>query len=333
MKVLFGLIPLLALMLAGLPGCRPAPSEKPAASPTGLNVVTTTSMVGDLVRRIAGDRAQVTALIGEGIDPHLYRPTSSDVGKMMKSDILFYSGLGLEGAMQSAFENASKRGRTVVAVTDQLPKERLRHPSEFAGHPDPHVWHDPTLWMLCLDRIVEVLSEKDPANAAGYQERAKEYREELRQLDEYARQLIETIPKGSRTLVTAHDAFEYFAATYGLTVRSVQGISTDSEPGIQDINNLVDYLVQHRIPAFFTEATINPDSLKAVMERCVQKGWQVRTGGTLYSDSMGTPGSYEGTYPGMIEHNVTTIVRALQGTVPEGGFQKFKNTVPAATSK
>ncbi|HWL08602.1 MAG TPA: zinc ABC transporter substrate-binding protein [Planctomicrobium sp.] len=327
-KKTLGLV--LLVLLTGGAGCSSSSSKSNETS-DGLRIVATTSMVGDLVRRVAGDRAQVTTLIGEGIDPHLYRATSTDVGKMMKADLVFYSGLGLEGAMESAFKNAVRRGKMVVPVTDAIPKSRLRFPDGVTGHPDPHVWNEPGLWLHCLDLVVTSLSEKDPQYATAYQERAAVYRQELKQLDRYARELIETIPEGNRSLVTAHDAFSYFANAYGLEERSVQGISTESEPGIQDINNLVNELVKKQIPALFVEATVNADSLRAVMERCQNKGWTVRQGGTLYSDSMGPAGSYEGTYPGMIDHNVTTIVRALNGTVLDGGFQQYKNRIPSET--
>ncbi|SFJ47078.1 metal ABC transporter solute-binding protein, Zn/Mn family [Planctomicrobium piriforme] len=312
-------LPILLILILGLSACGKPPAAAKHDGP--LNVVVTTSMVGDLVRHVAGDRAQVTALMGEGVDPHLYRPTSTDVGHMMKADILFYSGLGLEGAMQTAFESASKRGNTVIAVTDQLPKDVLHFPSQFSGHPDPHVWNDPGLWRKCLARVSEVLSEKDPEHAAEYRERAAAFDKELEALDQYAREAIATIPAENRYLVTAHDAFGYFSHAYGLTEKSVQGITTESEPGVQDINNLVDFLVQHKIPALFIEATVNAGSLRAVMERTKERGWTVAQGGLLYSDSMGTPGAYEGTYIGMIDHNVTTIVKALRGKAPEGGMQ------------
>ncbi len=322
----------LIVVLALISGCDPQKGSPQPVGPEGLKVVVTTSMVADLVRHIAGDRAEITTLIGEGVDPHLYRPTSDDVGKMMNSHILFYSGLGLEGAMQSVFERVAKRGKTVVAVTDQIPESELRMPPEFAGHPDPHLWNAPALWLKCLDRIAAVLSEHDPDHAAAYAERADTYRQELQKLDHYVRASIETIPAENRYLVTAHDAFGYFAKAYGLQERSVQGISTESEPGVQDVNRLIDFLVEKKIPSLFVEATVNSDSLRAVMERCAQRGWTVRQGGTLFSDSMGPPGSYEGTYPGMIDHNVTTIVRALNGTPMEGGFLQYLKRAEAAAA-
>lgn len=322
---------LLLGVLLGLFGC-PAPSSAPSDSKTtGLKIVVTTSMVADLVRNVVGEQGDVVELIGEGVDPHLYRPTASDVSKMMKADLLFYSGLALEGAMESAFQNASRRGGTVVAVTDQLPKDLLRFPDGGTTHPDPHVWNAPGIWLQCLDRIVEVLAEKDPENAAVYRQRATDYQERLKLLDRYVTEAVGSIPAENRFLVTAHDAFGYFAHVYKLQEHSVQGISTESEPGVQDINNLVDFLVKQRVPALFVEATVNSDSLKAVIERTRQNGWEVKLGGTLYSDSMGAPGTPAGTYPGMIEHNVNTIVAALNGKVPEGGFEAYlKANLPSS---
>ncbi|WP_437191910.1 metal ABC transporter solute-binding protein, Zn/Mn family [Planctomicrobium sp. SH527] len=321
---------LLLVVLFGLFGC-PASSSVPSGpESSALKIVATTSMVADLVRNVAGEHGDVVELIGEGVDPHLYRPTASDVSKMMKADVLFYSGLALEGAMETAFQNAARRGSTVVAVTDQLPKELLRFPDGGTTHPDPHVWNAPGIWLQCLDRIAEVLAEKDPENAAVYRQRAANYQERLKLLDRYASESVESIPVENRFLVTAHDAFGYFSHVYKLEEHSVQGISTESEPGVQDINNLVDFLVKRRVPALFVEATVNSGSLKAVIERTKQNGWEVKLGGTLYSDSMGAPGTAAGTYSGMIEHNVNTIVAALNGKVPEGGFEAYlKANLPA----
>lgn len=305
----------------------------PATSPEGLDagslqqsgakrlkVVATTSMVADMVRHVAGDYADVTGLMGEGVDPHLYRPTSRDLGLMIQSDILFYSGLGLEGAMQPAFQRVEKQGRVVVPITRSIPPEKLIHADQTAGHPDPHVWNDAALWAECLPEVVSVLSKADPEHADEFQANADEYRRLLLQLDAYARESISTIPEESRYLVTAHDAFAYFARAYGIQERAVQGISTESEPGVQDINLLVDFLVTHRIPAIFVEATVNSAHLQAVIEGAAQRGWMVKEGGTLYSDSTGNPGTYVGSYQGMFDHNVTTITRALGGKAPEKGL-------------
>jgi manganese/zinc/iron transport system substrate-binding protein len=304
----------------GGPGADPQPADRSEVRP--LNVVVTTSMVADLVRHVAGKHAQVTALMGEGVDPHLFRPTSADIGKMMRADIVFYSGLGLEGAMQGAFERAFQSGKTVVAVTDSLPKGELRFSSQFEGHPDPHVWNDVGLWSRCLETIVDRLSQAEPAHAAEFEANAQAYRLQLKKIDDYARQSLASIPPDQRYLVTAHDAFSYFARAYGLEERSVQGITTESEPGVQDINALVDFLVQHKIPTLFVEVTVNAANLRAVVEGARQRGWNVKLADeVLFSDSMGASGTYEGTYIGMIDHNVTAITRGLGGTAPERGMQ------------
>lgn len=300
-------------------------SEQPAANqamPAGkINVVVTTGMVGDLVRHVGREHVEVIGLMGEGVDPHLFRPTPSDNGKLMNADLIIYSGLMLEGPMQAAFEQAKKRGKTVVAVTAGLPKDKILYPEGFGDHPDPHVWGNISLWADCLETVVAVLSDKAPEHAQEFTVNAAAYRAEMRQVDAYAKAAIASIPEERRYLVTAHDAFEYFATAYGIQVRSVQGISTDSDPGVQDINTLVDFLVDHKIPAIFIEATVNAGSIRAVIEGAQQKDWEVKIGGTLYSDSLGTPGTYTGTYLGMMDSNITTIASALGGDVPAGGLR------------
>lgn len=291
-------------------------------------IVVTTGMVAELARHVVGERADVVPLMGEGVDPHLFRPTADDIGKLMQADVVFYSGLQLEGAMQTAFQRAEDRGRTVVAVTERLPRELLRFPAEFEGHPDPHVWHDAALWGRCLDQVVTVLSARRSDLAEEFESNAENYRRQLQQLDADVREAISTIPESQRVLVTAHDAFAYFSRTYGIEVRSIQGITTESDPGVQDINQLVDFLVERQIPAIFVEATVNAANVRAVMEGARRRGWTVREGGMLYSDSMGPPGTYEGTYLGMLDHNVTTIVRGLGGMAPDRGL--YGKLAPAA---
>ncbi|MCA9079104.1 MAG: zinc ABC transporter substrate-binding protein [Planctomycetaceae bacterium] len=284
--------------------------------------MTTTGMVTDLVRQIAGEHAEIVGLMGEGIDPHLYRPTTQDSARLMQADFVLYSGLKLEGQMGAALELARKQGRQIVAVTDGLPPDEIRYPSGAVGHPDPHVWHDPVLWGECARRVAMALGEYDPANATDYSRRAAEVHAECTRFHEHAAQVLGAIPEQQRHLVTAHDAFEYFARRYGLTVHSVQGITTESEPGLQDTNALVDFLVDQKIPALFVETTVNPDHLKAVIEGAAARDWEVSIGGTLYSDAMGAPGTREGTYLGMLDHNVVTIAREL-GSTWEGPLSFF----------
>jgi len=316
----------LLAMAGGLCGCAgESPSDaasQPASQRARLKIVCTVGMVADIVQRVAGDCADVVPLYG-AVDPHTYEPTARDVERILGADVVFYSGLLLEGPTQSALERAKRRGRAVHAVTDALAAEPgfLRYPDGAAGHPDPHVWMDVAAWSRCVELVADRLSEHDPPRAETYRRNAQECRAELAELEAYARQAISSIPPESRVLVTAHDAFEYFARAYGIEVHAVQGITTESEAGTDDINRLVDFLVARRIPAVFVESTVNPANLKAVIAGAAQRGWTVRVAGALFSDAMGPPGTYRGTYVGMIDHNVTQIARALGGQAPPGGFR------------
>jgi manganese/zinc/iron transport system substrate-binding protein len=286
-----------------------------------LTIVTTAAMVTDIVAQVAGDRARVVGLMGTGVDPHLYKPTTDDVSQLIEADVVFYSGLHLEAGMDEAFKRAAGQGRKVFAVTEEIAPAFLLHPPEFEGHPDPHVWMDVPAWSECAAFVAKALGEFDPPHAEQYRQNAERYRAELAQLDDYALKVIATIPEEQRHLVTAHDAFEYFARAYGIQVKSVQGITTESEPGVDDINQLVSFLVENQVPALFVESSVNRRNIDAVIEGAARQGWQVRVGGTLFSDAMGSPGTYEGTYIGMIDHNATLIARALGGEAPEKGMQ------------
>jgi manganese/zinc/iron transport system substrate-binding protein len=286
-----------------------------------FTVVTTCGMVTDIVRVVAGDKAEVIGLMGEGVDPHLYKPTRNDVNRLLESDIVFYSGLMLEGRMTDTFTKVARRGKPVFAVCEAIDESYLREPPEFAGHYDPHVWMDVTAWSECVDFVAKTLGEFDPPNAALYRKNADDYRAQLAKLDEYARSVIATIPTEQRVLITAHDAFGYFSRAYDIPVKAVQGISTESEAGVNDINTLVEFIVDNKIKAIFVESSVSDKNLRAVGEGAQEKGWSIKIGGELYSDAMGAPGTYEGTYVGMIDHNATTITRALGGDAPAGGFQ------------
>jgi manganese/zinc/iron transport system substrate-binding protein len=284
-----------------------------------IKVGTTVGMVGDIVREVAGDKAVVKNIIGSGIDPHVYNPTRSDVATLLKSDIIFYSGLLLEGQMSDILLKVARK-RPVYAVTELLKKEYLIHDNQ-TNHHDPHVWMDVQGWMKAVDVVAEALATFDPPNKDYYINNATQYLEELRQLDEYARRAIASIPDKQRVLVTAHDAFNYMSRAYGIEVLGIQGISTESEAGIKDINRIVDLLVKRQIPAVFIESSVSDKNVKALIEGAASRDHQVRIGGELFSDAMGPPGTYEGKYIGMIDHNVTIIASALGGAVPEKGMQ------------
>ncbi|MBW2408259.1 MAG: zinc ABC transporter substrate-binding protein [Deltaproteobacteria bacterium] len=283
-----------------------------------FKVGTTVGMIADIVKEVAGEKAEVTNIIGTGVDPHLFNPTRSDVAVLLKSNIVFYAGLLLEGQMTDILLKISRR-RPVYAVTELLEDSYLIQDTS-TNHSDPHVWMDVRGWMKAVEVVRAALSEFDPANAAGYKKNAAEYLAKLEQLDAYARQVIGSIPAAQKIMVTAHDAFRYMGRAYGIEVMGIQGLSTESEAGLKDINRIVDTLVERKIPAVFVESSVSDKNVKALLEGANSRGHQVKIGGELFSDAMGKKGSYEGTYIGMIDHNSTTIARALGGQAPAGGL-------------
>ncbi|MFC3123584.1 metal ABC transporter solute-binding protein, Zn/Mn family [Pseudoroseomonas globiformis] len=285
-----------------------------------LKVLATTAMIGDLARRIGGDRIALTVLMGEGVDPHLYKPTRQDVARLLQSDLVLYNGLLLEGQMTEAFERVGRSGKPVHAVAEAVPRDMLLVPDGAAGQPDPHLWMDPRAWTEVAAVIARQLSAADPAGQAVFAANLIRLQTDLTALDAWAARTIAGIPAERRVLVTAHDAFGYFARRYGIEVMGIQGLSTESEAGIRQIEHLVGVLASRRIPAVFVESSVSDRNIRALVEGARARGHEVAIGGELFSDAMGAPGSYEGTYPGMIDHNVTTIARALGEDVPPGGF-------------
>lgn len=290
-----------------------------AVKPT-IRIVTTTGMVTDIVRHVAGKRAEVTGLIEAGGDPHLFKPTRHHIKQLSDADVVFYSGLTLEGRMVETFSHLRQSGKPVFAVTESLDKDYLRSPPDFAGHYDPHVWMDVKAWSQCVDQVARSMSEFDSAHADEYRSNAESLQAELKKLDDYVRASILSIPEKQRVLVTAHDAFAYFSRAYKIDVQSIQGVTTESEAGVSDVNRLVDFLVERKLPAIFVESSVNAKNIEAVIEGAKSRGVTIQVGGELFSDAMGPEGTYEGTYIGMIDHNATVISRALGGTAPAGGM-------------
>ena len=288
-------------------------------------VTTTVGMVTDIVREVAGPRAEVTGIIGEGVDPHLYKPTRGDVAALMAADVVFYSGLMLEGKLADTLIRVGRTGKQVFAVTELLDEKSLLEPAEMQGHFDPHVWMDPRAWRLAVDAVAKSLAEYDAANAESYRANAARYGAELDRLDAYVRKVIASIPEKQRVLITAHDAFNYFGRAYGIQVKGIQGISTESEAGLQDINRLVEFIATNQVRAVFVESSVAEKNVQALVEGARARKHVVTIGGTLFSDAMGKPGTYEGTYIGMIDHNATIIARALGGQAPERGMQDKLN--------
>lgn len=274
-----------------------------------LTITTTIGMIADVTKEIGEEHVAVTGLMGAGVDPHLYKASQGDIKKLEDADLILYSGLHLEGKMTEIFEKMSK-SRQVVAVTKNIPESKL-HTVQGGAH-DPHVWFDVSLWMSAAETIRDTLIEVDGSHRADYEANAKTYLEKLKELDSYARDQIASIPKEGRVLVTAHDAFGYFGAAYDMEVVGLQGISTASEYGTKDVTKLRDMLVERGIKAVFIESSVPKKSIEAVIEGAKSKGHDVVIGGELFSDAMGKEGTEEGTYIGMVRHNVDTIVHALK---------------------
>ncbi|QDV63865.1 metal ABC transporter solute-binding protein, Zn/Mn family [Crateriforma conspicua] len=305
------------------------PSDNQSKSPGSgatIRVIATTGMVADLVRAVGGERVDVVQVIGAGVDPHLYNPSRDDVALIMSGDVIFYSGLMLEGKLADTLGQVG-RSKPVFAVTERIDKEYLLLPDDAAGHADPHVWMDASAWSQCVDVISEALVEFSAKDAETFRQNAAAYQSELEELHQYAKKTLATIPRKSRVMITSHDAFNYFGRAYDLEVLGVQGLSTESEAGLQQINELVDLLVQRKVRAVFTESSVSPKNIKALIEGAAAQGFEIKLGGVLFSDAMGPQGTYEGTYVGMLDHNVTTVARALGGQAPESGMHGKLNSV------
>jgi len=300
-----------ALLAATLLATACAPSGGPADHDGPVRIVATTNIVADVARVVAGDDAEVSALMGPGVDPHLYKASESDVRRLAEADLIVYSGLHLEGKMGDILVKMA-RNRPVVAVTETIDESALREPPEFLGQYDPHVWFDVSLWATTPAVIAEELARLDPAHADGYRRRAAAHAEELTALDAWVGGQIATLAPERRILVTAHDAFGYFGLRYGVEVVGIQGISTLSEAGLQDVERVVDLVVERRVPALFVESSVPPRTVEAVQAAVEARGAAVEIGGELYSDALGAAGTPEGTYVGMLRHNVETIVGALR---------------------
>lgn len=298
-----------ALSALLLLGCAP---QAPERADGRIRVVTTIGMITDIVKRVGGERVHVDGLMGPGVDPHLYKARAGDVRKLSQAEVVFYNGLHLEAAMGEVLEEMGRRVRS-VAVTDAIPREELLHPPEFAGAYDPHVWFDVRKWMSAV-RVVEAsLSAHDPAGAGLYARNAAALVAELEELDAWVRARVAELPPERRVLITAHDAFNYFGRAYGFRVRGLQGISTATEAGTSDVQRLAREIAEQRIPAVFVETSIPRRTVEAVQAAVRARGFDVRIGAPLFSDAMGSTGTPEDNYIGMVRHNVNAIVGALGG--------------------
>jgi manganese/zinc/iron transport system substrate-binding protein len=277
-----------------------------------LNVVTTTTMITDLVKNIGGEFIVLNGLMGSGVDPHLYKASEGDVTKLVNADVVFYNGLHLEGKLVEVFEKMERQNKTQVALANGLDKSELIGSEYFASNYDPHVWFNINYFKQFAKKVTYVLSEKDPKNAENYLENEKRFLAKLDELQIEVTSVIESLAKEKRILVTAHDAFNYFGKAYDFEVVGLQGLSTATEAGVKDVQRLASFIIEKDIKAIFVESSVPKRTIEALQASVNAKDHNVDIGGTLFSDALGTKGTIEGTYIGMFKYNVNTIVSALR---------------------
>jgi manganese/zinc/iron transport system substrate-binding protein len=316
---------LAALLLAvlALSACGPDATEQESPAESGpspvdledgrpLRVVATIGQIADAVRRVGGDRVETQGLMGPGVDPHLYRASESDITRLESADAVFWNGLHLEAGMSGVLERMGDLGVHSIRVTDHIDRDRLLAPPEFEGAYDPHIWFDLELWATVVATIRDALIALDPDGADIYRANAAAFLAQIQELDEYVKTRALEVDESVRVLVTAHDAFNYFANRYGMQVRGLQGISTESEASTADVQELAHFISERGIPAVFIESSVPDQGVQAVIEAAAARGHTVMIGGEIFSDAMGQSGTEEGTYLGMVRHNIDTIVEALR---------------------
>jgi len=301
---------LIVLVATVLFSCKKEVKEK--SGNEKLKIVTTTSQITDLVKALAGDKVALEGLMGAGVDPHLYKASEGDVTKFYNADAIFYSGLHLEGKLEDVFEKMRHQGKKTIAVSDAISKTDLISSADFASSYDPHFWFSVTEWKKVTKYIADELSKLDTKNAIVYTDNAKRYIEKLTVLEKSNEAQLEALPVEKRILVTAHDAFAYFGKVYDFQVVSLQGLSTATEAGVQDVQRISSFIIEHNIKAVFIESSVPVRTVEALQAAVKAKNHEVEIGGTLYSDALGNPGTVEGTYIGMYEYNMKTIVNALK---------------------
>ena len=299
---------ILILITLAVVSCKPSQKEENQK----LQVVTTTTMITDLLRNIGGDKIDVKGLMGTGVDPHLYKASEGDVSKLFNADVIVYNGLHLEGKLEDVFEKMRRQNKITIAVSDVIDKSTLIGSEYFASNYDPHIWFDISNWKQITSYVVEKLSELDVENADTFEKNGKAYLEKLSSLQRTIESSVAKLPIEQRILVTAHDAFNYFGKAFEFEVVGLQGLSTATEAGVKDVQKMAGFIIEKDIKAIFVESSVPKRTIEALVEAVKSKGHDVEIGGTLYSDALGSDGTKEGTYLGMYQYNVQTIVNSLR---------------------
>jgi len=279
---------------------------------TKLNVVTTTTMITDMIKAIGGDKIEVNGLMGSGVDPHLYKASEGDVTKLTKADVIIYNGLHLEGKLEDVFKKMKRSKKKVIAVSDAINPSQLIRSENFASSYDPHIWFQIDYWIACTRFAADELSKIDNTNARFYHNNSEAYINKLKELKGQNELLMTLVPIEKRILITAHDAFNYFGKAYNFEVIGLQGLSTATEAGVKDVQNLANMIIEKEVKAIFVETSVPKRTIEALQAAVAAKDHNVIIGGELFSDALGTPNTPEATYLGMYKHNISTIVNALK---------------------
>lgn len=309
------------LLLAALAACFDGGAENGGAADgdTRALVVSSVGPLHDVTATLCGDDFVAHCLLGTGTDPHTYQPTRHDIARLAAADLVIVNGLHLEAPMRATIAALERGGRRVHTASDAVDRELLLGDTSGHGHADPHLWMDPTAWLVVARGIADELAELRPQARERIEARFLELEQRFEEIDVYSRDVLASIPASARVLVTAHDAFGYWARRYGLEVAAVQGLSTESETGLARVQELIDLLVARQIPAIFVEESVSARGVEALVGGAAHRGHTVVIGGSLYSDSLGAPGTWRGTYVGMLDHNATVVANALGGSAPLGG--------------
>jgi manganese/zinc/iron transport system substrate-binding protein len=298
----------LFLLIIWITGC----TTEVKKSTGKLQIVTTTTMITDMLKNIGGDAVEVKGLMGSGVDPHLYKASAGDVDKLLNADVIIYNGLHLEGKLQDVFEKMSKQQKKIIPISDAVDRNDLISSEYFASSYDPHIWFHIAYWKQATQFVMDELKKIAPESATAFEKNGQAYLSKLEALSTEISKTIETLPVEKRVLVTAHDAFNYFGKLHTFEVVGLQGLSTATEAGVQDVQKLAAFIIEKNVKAIFVESSVPKRTIEALQASVQASGHQVTIGGTLYSDALGDAGTEEGTYIGMYRYNVKTIVEALK---------------------
>jgi len=264
--------------------------------------------MADWVSNVATDQMEVVPLLRVGVDPHVYKPSKKDLDLLREADVIIYHGLHLEGKIIEVLQHMEDK--LIIDAAKKFPNELIIRDPNFPASTDPHAWFDKRLAQSSIATIVEELSQKYEDEKRELVENKNVYFKALDKVTNQVASIINTIPPQRRLVITTHDALSYFARQYGFQVKTLQGASTVSEFGLRDITDLVDIIVEKQVPAIFLENIVSPQAMESVQRGCASKGFEVKIGPELLSDSLGSEED-QNTYFKMLIFNANTIAEYL----------------------